>query len=96
MLITTAQVHTDGSHPLCVMDVGGAEMSCKGLFSPAHVAGAWVETKFRMFGYVLIPRLKPIPPSRFVIVGMQLRQRTPLTVSDPACAVAVTIAIALI
>jgi len=91
-----AQAHADGSHSFRVMDVGGAEMSCKGLFSPAHITGAWVETKFQMFGYVLVPRLKPIPLSRFVDVNLQLCEVTPLTVSDPACAVAVTIAMALI
>lgn len=47
------------------MDVHGAEVPCKGIFSPC-TTGAWAEVKFRMFGYVLVPCLKPIPLPWFV------------------------------
>lgn len=49
------------------MDVEEAEVPCKGMFSPTDIPGVWAEIKFRMFGYVLIPRLRPIPLSRFVL-----------------------------
>ena len=91
-VLTKTQAHADGSAPFRVMDVGGADIPSMGLFS-SRASGGWAEMKFRMFGYVLIPRLKPIPLSWFVSTDLKHDQMT-LTFSDPACAGAVTIATA--
>ena len=48
------------------MDVQEAEIPYKGVFSPTDTSGVWGEVKFRMFRFILIPYLKPIPVSRFV------------------------------
>lgn len=63
---TATQAHTHGSPPFHIMDVQGAEIPCKGVFSLAPTKEIWAEVKFRMFGFVLIPRLKPIPLPWFV------------------------------
>ena len=65
-LTVTIQAHTCGSPPFRIMDVQGAEMPCKGVFAPTDASGVWGEVRFRMFGFILIPHLKPIPVSRFV------------------------------
>ena len=65
-LTVTIQAHTCGSPPFQIMDVQEAEMPCKGIFSPTDASGVWGKVKFRMFGFILIPHLKPIPVSRFV------------------------------
>ena len=64
-LTVTTQAHAHESQAFAVMDVQDAEAPCKGIFSPC-ITGTWAEVKFRMFGYVLIPRLKPIPLPWFV------------------------------
>lgn len=48
------------------MDVWGAEVPCTGVFLPTDTIGTWAEVKFRMLGYVLVPRLKPVPLPWFV------------------------------
>ena len=48
------------------MDVQEVEIPYKGVFSPTDTSGVWGEVKFQMFGFILIPHLKPIPVSWFV------------------------------
>ena len=67
VLTMRTQTHANGSASFCVTDVQGVEIPYMGLFSTC-ASGVSAEVKFRMFGYILVPRLKPIPLSWSVVV----------------------------